>query len=431
MYIRAGEALAGAEYGDSAIRRTQLNLGLRNPGLGLPSPAIPACILKPRWIPSLKHFHSPKRPGLQTGTDKIEWKPTSRDEELSPDQLNPGFFFSGSHGLARDQNMDGKLKALMAKLTAGKAPFDGEPFKTFIKQRGKIRLALVDLSTDVKLVFPEVAEVDSTQMTQGGSLAKIGFLYAAFQNRFNLNLQARMDPKSMTADRIRRLKTIYDVTMDAASSVPKFDFNDDFRKALDGICSNCLASKVSRSLGLRFVNSALWQSGLYDCRWGGIWLGAHYNEWLKTHWECAKDPYSYMGNCTAEGCHTDPIGGYTIALNALAVATFFTLLAQGRLVDDDSSQKLQDILSLQPDACGSRFKVGLQDAGRFGTADRIYSKIGVTNTLSHEGALIDRASIGKKYVAVVLIVSNAGKPINGMLRQKLIEHLDKLIEANP
>jgi hypothetical protein len=128
-------------------------------------------------------------------------------------------------------------------------------------------------------------------------------------------------------------------------------------------------------------------------------------------------------------CHADPKGGHSTAVTALSVATFFTLLEQGRLIDDYSSQKVKDILSKQPVACGSRFKNGLSAAGRFAATDHIYSKIGITSSSSHEGALIDRVSIGKKYVAVVLTIT---KPdIGGSIRQKLIEHLDELIKTNP
>jgi len=347
--------------------------------------------------------------------------------------LNPGYFYSTTHGLARDLNLDKKLKELMAKLLARSAPFANDPFKTFVKTGGTIRIALVDLSTDSKMVFPGVAEFNSTQMTQAGSLAKLGLLYAAFQHRFDVNIQARMSPTSITADRLRDLATTYNAIQDARSRIMTFFFNAAFLAALDGICSNCQASKISRSLGLSYVNSALWKSGLYDCRWGGIWVGAHYNEWdnVNKKWECDKSPFFYKGVCPDPGCFLDPKGGLNLAINALSVATFFTLLAQDRLIDDDSSQSLKAILSKQPDDCGSQFREGLKDAGRFAATDRIYSKIGVTDALSHEGALIDRISIGKKYVAVVLIVSTAGKAINRQVRHDLIEHLDKLVAANP
>jgi hypothetical protein len=411
MYVRIRERPDEASSGNYRARIPPSNLwqeaGPLYQGLGQPAASVPACIPRPHWIPSLKHFFSPKIPMfLAPPPLRRKWYSTNSHDDLRPDRLNPGYIDSATHGLARDPNLDKKLKELIANIHAKNPPFDGDPFKEFVNRGGKIRVALVDLSTDLKLLSPKVAEFNSTRMTQGGSLAKVGLLYAAYQWLFDENVKNK--GKGGT-----------------------FNFTDAFHKALDGICNNCDASKVSRSIGLRYINSALWQSGLYDCRWGGIWLGAHYNEWLykKNKWECDEDPYGYKGICTTEGCHQDPKGGYNIALNALSVATFFTLLAQGRLINDQSSQALKDILIMQPDRCGSRFREGLKEAGRFATTDRIYSKISVTSSLSHEGALIDRVSTGKKYAAVVLTISQAGS--DGMVRQKLIEHLDKLIEMNP
>ena len=196
-------------------------------------------------------------------------------------------------------------------------------------------------------------------------------------------------------------------------------------------CSNCKASRISRSLDLSFVNSALWQSGLYDCRWGGIWLGAHYNEYKGQNGSAIRTLTCSQLTVRQKAVIRILKEALFTAVTALSVASFFTLLAQGRLIDDYSSQKLKDILIKQPDSCGSRFKTGLENAGRFTNRDRIYSKIGVTNSISHEGALIDRVSIGKKYVAVVLTISSAGKAIISMVREKVIERLDELIETNP
>jgi hypothetical protein len=433
MYIRTRDGLVTDRPGNlkTEIAASHVWPRMRNIDLGLGQPAasVPACTQKPAWFPLLKHYFSPKT-RLVKGHD-LTWESTPKIEELNPAVLNPGYFFTTTRGLARDPSLDKKLKEMIANLLTKRPPFNVEPFTTFVDKGGKIRAALVDLSTDTKLVVPTIAEFDSTSMTQAGSLAKIGLLYAAYQHRFDLNVQGRTDPKSVTADRIRELKTIYDITQDRHSQVLTFSFNADFRNALDGVCHNCDASKISRSLKLSYVSSALWQSGLYDCRWGGIWVGAHYNEWdgEKQKWEC-----DFQGNCTPDGCHGDPKGSLPVAITALSVATFFTLLAQGRLIDEFSSQKLKDILIKQPDpayGCSSRFKTGLTEAGRFTTADRIYSKIGITQSVSHEGALIDRTSIGKKYVAVLLTISNAGKPTNGMVRQKLITYLDELIRTNP
>jgi hypothetical protein len=414
MYVRIRERVGDAMSGNFGTGTAQSNLWQRKrqiyPGLGQPAPSTPACIPKPPWIPPLKHFFSPKARVFRRGTSKLEWESTPTADELRPGSLNPGYIASATHLLLLDRNLDKKLKELMANLRAKKPPFDSDPFKTFVDKGGKIRVALVDLSTDLNLIFPSFAEYDSATETYGASLAKIGALYAAHQLRFDLNVQAKINPPSMTADRIRKLKTIFDVTQGGHPLVTTLEFNTSFLNALDEICENWAANTIIRALGFPYIASALWQSGLYDCRRGGIWLGGLYDG-CKTLWRL------------------DPIGNQCHGVTALSVATFFTLLEQGRLINDQSSQKIKDILVMQPTRCGSRFKAGLESAGRFTTSDRIYSKIGIFGSFSHEGALIERISIGKKYVAVVLTESKALN--GGEVRKKLIAHLDKLIETNP
>ena len=90
--------------------------------LGELNPVAPACTPKPRWIPQLKHFFSPKTRGVKTGSADLEWKSSATVAELEPDQLNPGYFFAKNHGLIRDKNLDKKLQELMAKLAANWAP---------------------------------------------------------------------------------------------------------------------------------------------------------------------------------------------------------------------------------------------------------------------------------------------------------------------
>lgn len=408
--------------------------GPHDSGLGQPAPAVPACLPRPRWLPKLKHYCSPKKLKSQPGSTKLIWETSAHSVELEPKLLNPGFFFTSTYGLARDTALDTKLKSLMAALMAKRAPFNTPTFTTFVNNGGRIKVALVDLSTDDKRAVPGIAEFNATHRVLGGSLAKVSLLYAAYQHRFDMNVEGSANPGAFSVQRKEALKKIYNITQERTSPALSFSFNNDFRLALGDICKNCHASRISRTLGLGYVNSALWQAGLYDCRWGGIWLGAHFNEFdpRSAKWECDKDPFNYKGNCTAEGCHGDPKGGPNITVTALALATFFTLLAQDRLVDTYSSTMIRTVLANQPALCGSRFKEGLANSGRFRATDRIYSKIGVTGTTSHEGALIDRVSIGKKYVAVVLTQSRPG---NGRLgsgvRQALIEHLDKLIATNP
>ena len=410
------------------VKQDKVSNRLQDRGLGRTAPAVPACMIKPKWLPRLKHYCLPMKPKWDRTSNKLVWASPISAVELKPEHLNPGFFFTNTHSLAFDTALDTELNKLIAKLKAKQAPFNVAPYIEFINKGGRIKVALVDLSNDIKLTYPGIAEVDSTHRVLGGSLAKIGLLYAAYQHQFDMNVEGKATPESFSPGRQNSLKSIYNISPPLI-----FSFNNDFRNALDNICSNCSASRISRTLGLGYLNSALWQSGLYDCHWGGIWLGAHFNEFDSRtgNWECDKDPYFYKDNCTATGCHTDPKGGARIIVTALSVTTFFTLLAQDRLVDAHSSAAVRSNLTAQMGACGSSFKRGLVDTGRIGAGDSICSKIGVTSTVSHEGALITKSS-GKKYVAVVLIQCRPGdQRLGSSVRYGLIEHLDKLIEANP
>lgn len=423
MYIRTREASGETLSRIFAARPTQARFWEHNEqlsdGLAQPAASIPACISKPSWIPALKHFFAPKAPSFWRIHPSLppvsgRWPATPvhdpMHDELRPGRLNPGYLEPTTHRLIHDPNLDRNLKALIADLYAKRPPFDRDPFKTFVDERGKIRVALVDLSTASKLLFPKVAEYESATETYGASLTKIGILYAAYQFRFDLNVQAKSNPSSMTASRIRQLKTIFDIIQAGTGSVASLEFNRDYLLALKEICENRAANKIMSALGFGQIASSLWKSGLYDCRRGGIWLGALFDGG-KTKWRRA------------------PRGRQWHAVNALSVASFLTLLAQGRLIDDHSSRKIREILSLQPGSCGSRFTAGLRVSGRFGPSDRIDSKIGVYGTFSHEAALIQRSSIGKKYVVVVLTDSQGRK--GGGVRESLIMHLDKLIEMNP
>ena len=207
MYILLDRGSGGAISGNHSAQAPSLwqRKERMSPGLGQPMPSIPSCVPKPRWIAPFKHFFSPRTPVFwSVHPFRGRWDSTPTHDELRPDRLNPGYIDSATHGLIRDPNLDKKLHELMTNLLAKRPPFNSEPFKTFVDKGGKIRVALVDLSTDLKLLSPKVAEFNSTQMTEGASLAKIGLLYAAFQHRFDLTVEGTTRPASMTAERIRK-----------------------------------------------------------------------------------------------------------------------------------------------------------------------------------------------------------------------------------
>ncbi len=71
----------------------------------------------------------------------------------------------------------------------------------------------------------------------------------------------------------------------------------------------------------------------------------------------------------------------------------------------------------------------MQQSGRFNTGDRLFSKIGIYGTYYHEGALIERISIDKKYAVTVLTESGGGTGYK--ILPNLIPFLDELVQNNP
>ena len=290
-----------------------------------------------------------------------------------------------------------------------------------------MRIALINLSTQAQVTSPRLAEFDSSTETYAASLAKIAALYAAYQLKFDLNLTAMTKPATFTQIRLNALKKIFNVTnASGASPGLKFEFNNSFRTALDAICENCDATYVIGSLGFRFIASALWQSGLYNCRRGGLWLGTTYGA-------CRGVP--------RRSWHSDPIGHTSHGATALSVATYFTLLVQKRLIDSASSLGIMANLIRNRAHCRSFFEEGLRSAGKFvfdssnpATSDLTVSKIGIYSNDNaeyyHEGAAIKRSHNGRmlRYVVVVLTRANPAKErIGYRVLQDLIQYLDELV----
>jgi len=359
---------------------------------------------------------------------------------MAPEFINPGFLDPAGGTVRVDPALDQKLKGLLADLFANRPPFDKEPYKTFVASGAKLRVALVDLSSNAKLIFPQLAEFRSTVETEAASLAKIAALYAAHQLRFDLNHEARQNPLSMTPNRLAGLRAIFDATqVGGAPPVWNFDFNAELREALNELCHNCSSSIVIGRLGTTYISSVLRQSGLYDCRLGGLWMGTTYANQEEIRKECPE-----VAKLNAQLAHQlEPIGRRLFhGATALSAAAFFTLLAQGRLVDDAACQSMKDMLIQQMKDCESRFETGLTNAGI--ALDKVFSKIGVLPSKDHcsergkpgtcfihEAALIERVHEKKRlrYVAAVLTESKPGDAANDLLKVIIVK-LDELIRKN-
>ena len=88
-----------------------------------------------------------------------------------------------------------------------------------------------------------------------------------------------------------------------------------------------------------------------------------------------------------------PLFGHTAT--ALSAATYFTLLAQGRLVDGISSARIENTLR---DACSFFWDSGLRGLGGF--ANTPAAKCGLLRPLKHDAILVKRDRF--TYVAVAL-----------------------------
>lgn len=118
----------------------------------------------------------------------------------------------------------------------------------------------------------------------------------------------------------------------------------------------------------------------------------------------------------------EPKPTYAHNITALSVATFFTLLAQGRLVDERSSQEISTILQNGCFLAPNGFGDGLS---RIGGTLLTRQKCGISRDILHESVLVKRDQF--HYVAIALTINAADFPFD-----VLIKDLDKLIQdKNP
>jgi hypothetical protein len=168
-----------------------------------------------------------------------------------------------------------------------------------------------------------------------------------------------------------------------------------------------------------------WQSGLRHPKRGGIWYGSSYCQGGGL-------PAPISGACHQQmtqgsGCDTnqsrviwtgDPFGHRSVRGSALAFATYMTLLAQGRLVDNAMSARIEALLVR---ACGfiKRVVPGMRA-----------NKCGLTSSSFHDAAIIQHGKV-RYAVAFMFKSKNLKDPLKGQVL-RLMTEIDKLIvAANP
>jgi hypothetical protein len=273
-------------------------------------------------------------------------------------------------------------------------------FQAAVSPKVNLRIGLVDM-TEAKYHTPIFAGfwAFNTGNPAGGaamevdSLAKILALYAVYQLSFDLNTFAArkgiMKGSALQVSIANEWKKAGLRSQPKLTNLLKFvetpgnPVKTELRQE-PKIHGNWDARALIVNLGFEYIGSVALQSGLFDEKQGGLWLRAAYEKPAIT-W--GSSPFTTL-----------PRHGAT----ALSVATFFTLLAQGRLVDQASSNKIAKVLkSVQ---C---LENGLLDGVKHlpGAAAESANKCGRFPPRYHDAIHMIRQPVGGKrlqYVAVVL-----------------------------
>jgi hypothetical protein len=389
----------------------------------------------PKGVPAFEHFFKPMKRDSRSNS----WIEDGTEARLDP--LDPGFLDSSG------RLQTGALHKALSDLLVGKPEFNRHLSPAAIRegkaQSGdRLRLALVDL-TGKKLIQPEFAGWGSVVAVEGASCPKIVPLYAAYQLMNDLKHAARAKGITNTKDLIKTMGEEWKklgVTqppklsgfLDTSKNPPSLAFSEAIVDALSNIIDAHEANRAARVLisqiGFPYLASLVWQTGLRHPERGGLWLTSSYDG--GPGWTGAARP--------APG----PVFGHNAT--ALSLATFFTLLAQNRLVNAESSRKIIARLST-----ASWFKELLPSA-------KIASKVGLLKrckkwveakkdgrpilgkdnkpklkceqwetTHAHEAGLIENGRL--RYAFAIMTV---GIPAGVSLMQQLMQELDGLIESN-
>ncbi|NOT46929.1 MAG: hypothetical protein HOP17_04165 [Acidobacteria bacterium] len=397
-----------------------------------PAPSDSASLFFPPNLKHVDHFHLRKTP---IPTDRT---PTDvQEDKMTPEGMNPGFVDPASDEIIVDKTaggLDTRFKALIS-----------QNYGTF---KNEIRAALIDL-TGKKLYAPDYAGWNSTVAVYGASSPKVLAIYAAFQLKRDLD---RLAITGKITSRATLIRTFNERIRKARISPPpdvnetNFTFAENGTDPVsvnisDGLMahiknihhpdlSNSAARHLIKAVGFGYIGSVTAQAGLWHRNRKGLWLGS-----------------SYDGGA---GWSSSPVGGFGHNCNALALGTFFTLLAQGRLVEEPSSTQIKSILrggSWIEIALLNEYQTQVRNGSISSVPDiEVFSKVGLLTqctaweekggkrkcksriaTVRQDSALVKR---GK--VLFVLVVLTQG----GASRSNVIERLsidaDRLIEEkNP
>jgi hypothetical protein len=359
----------------------------------------------PPGLRLVDHFHFASR------CEDGRWVAASSPSKVQPSQLDPGFLDSAG-GLVLDTRLDNSLidllvsehsKFLTPQSVARRWPHVGD----------LIHVCIVDMSRGA-LCRPRYAGWGSHNLFLAGSTAKVALLYAAHQLISDLGVLAERDGiTDLPTLKLRALAHWGGALADEpdVEKLAVFDGSvvrpsQHLRETVEMMIhrdhsrvSTSKANVVLKDIGFDYVASLLWQSGLRNPTAKGLWFPNDFGR--ARSW--ARDPFR-------EG---------RIGLTARSVATFYTLLAQGRLVSPHLSGKMEGILrngcrfSMPSGVTVRATKCGLIDAQQESSA------------LRHNSALLS-APRDLLYAVVCLTRGKAKTTVGEM--EKLMSGIHRLVE---
>jgi hypothetical protein len=350
----------------------------------------------------LDHIYTPKVPDpVRPGTFIVQ--PLGC---LAPAGMNPLYFKTDTSVIA-DTSPTGLQHCLDILISTNFAGLLGSTGQTGPGSGDRVHVALIDL-TGNKLTAPDFAGWGAPVDMYGASVPKILALYAAFQlrpdlhdliDRRSLSNGTQLESAAITEWKTRGLTKgfpdlvwLFDVRKWTAGAT--LGFTAQAQSTFQNIMHNCPAGTLIAKVGLPYIASVAWQSGLYHPSRSGLWL---------------KSGYCGLGSWTS------PVNTpFSHNATALSAATYFTLLAQGRLVDDASSAEISNAL-----------KVGCVTS-LFPTLPVVASKCGIYDGYLHDCAWIQDGSV--RYI--IAILSRLRTQAEQQLYTQLCSALDTLIRRN-
>ena len=404
--------------------------------LGQPAPDL-SCLSALKCVP---HQHVPR-----TCADSKTFISAVSPTTMTRAAMNPGFFRASDGFHEFDTVLHSKLQNLVLTPKYAVMLAEESKQKHDASPGDRLRVAVVDLTGD-KICKPGYADWGSTFPITGGSTVKIAILYAAHQLLFDLNQMARTSGLRTAADLKKKADEVWsplmcppdvDWLVEFDSKGPTVRVKASRNLALhlnEMVIARFSDSSVGRAnqlimrLGFEYIASLLWQSGLRRSRGRGLWIRNTYQQAKILATTNPKCNYRTRYK-TPEGererilWYQDPTDDTEFRLTALSVVTFFTLLAQRRLVNESASVAMEALLKQ-----GCIFPL---DPFPVPDIKVRATKCGLTSEVMHVATLLESASGNRRYALAVLVLRNGEPAWKTMLfLNSFVKDVDRLVREN-